>query len=139
MKNILSILKSAVGIAVLLAMVTPARLRAGECDVIDQIGDKWHAVADYIEKHSDDGKLRKSEAAKVRTTVHEISPGTSELSTTLIALKDEPRAKSLGTQLKGNLEELAALGENDNWDDVGEIVDKIGDIMNKVAEVCRSH
>ena len=79
----------------------------------------------------------KAEAAKVRSTVRDISPLSSELARELIALKDEPRAKSLGTQLKGGLDELAALGENDDWDDVGEIVDRIGDILGKVADVCR--
>ena len=70
--------------------------------------------------------------------MRDISPVTSELAKTLIGLKDVPRAKSLGTQLKGSLEELGALGENDDWDDVGEIVDKIGDALNKVAEICSS-
>lgn len=138
MTRCFSFVTSLLGVAVLL-LSCPARLRAaGECEAIDGIGDRWHKVAEYIEKHSDNGKLFKSEAAKVRTTVHEISPVSSELAKTLIGLKDEPRAKSLGTQLKGSLDELAALGENDDWDDVGEIVDKVGDVLNKVAELCRN-
>ena len=131
-------IKSLLGIFLLLAGSAPIGAAAADgCEAIEDVGEKWHKVADYIEKHSDNGKLFKAEAAKVRSTVRDISPLSSELAKELMALKDEPRAKSLGTQLKGGLDELSALGENDDWDDVGEIVDRIGDILGKVADVCR--
>ena len=128
----------ALGIAALIAS-TP--LLADGCDDIGKMGDNWHNVATYIEKHSDDGKLRKSEVAKVRSTAQELMPGTIALAKVLVEEfssknKDEARAKSLGKQLKANIEELSALGDGDDWDDVGAIVDKIGDVLAKVADIC---
>ena len=144
MKTFLFLLKNSLpllALAGLLLVGTPAPLRADTCDDIGQLGDNWHAVADYIDKHSDDGKLRKAEAARVRADVHKYSPGTAAMAKVLIENfnaknKDEARAKSLGKQLKANLDELAALGEGDTWDDVGDIVTKLGDILNKISEMC---
>lgn len=144
MSNFLSLFKRAVpvvGVAILLAAGASQTLRADTCDDIGGLGDRWHRVADYIDKHSDDGKLRKSEVAKVQSTARELFPSTKALAKILSEEfssknKDEARAKSLGKQLQANIDELAALGDGDDWDDVGEIVTKIGDVLNKVADLC---
>jgi hypothetical protein len=137
MKHFLSLLAT----AVLTCTLGSVPLRADTCDGINKLGDNWHGVAEYIEKHSDDGKLRKTEAAKVRENVHQLMPSTKAMAKVLMEEfssknKDEARAKSLGKQLQANIEELSALGEGDDWDDVGAIVDKIGDILNKVGDLC---
>ncbi len=116
-------------------------LRADGCNDISKLGEKWHGLADYIDKRTDNGKLRKSEAAQVRAKAGELLPGTRAFAKVLIEdfsskNKDEARAKSLGKQLQANLEELSALGPEDDWDDVGTIIDKIGDVLDKLADIC---
>ena len=81
-------IKSLLGIFLLLAGSAPIGAAAADgCETIEDVGEKWHKVADYIEKHSDNGKLLKAEAAKVRSTVRDISPLSSELARELIALE----------------------------------------------------
>jgi len=144
MKNVLSLLKRGVpmlGVAMLL-MGGASKLRADGCDDIGALGDRWHHVADFIDKHSDDGKLRKSEIAKVQASAHELFPVTKEFAKALVGelhggkSRDEVRMKSLGKQLQANLDELGALGDGDDWDDVGEIVTKVGDVLNKISDLC---
>ena len=142
MTQAFSFLKRAVpalGIAILLGAAVP--VHADTCDDIGTLGDRWHRLSDYVDKHSDDGKLRKSEAAKVKDTVHELLPPTRALAKVLITefsskKAEEARVKSLGKQLDATVEELGALGDGDDWDDVSTIVDKIGDILNKIADLC---
>jgi hypothetical protein len=142
MKQTYSFFKQALpvlGIAVLLGASVPAH--ADTCDNIGTLGDRWHRLSDYVDKHSDDGKLRKTEAVKVRDTAHELIAPTKALANVLVTefsskKADEARPKSLGKQLQANLEELSALGPDDDWDDVSAIVDKIGDILNKIADLC---
>ena len=140
----LSFLKSTLpllGIAILLAAGLPTPLRADGCEDISKMGESWHGVADYIEKHSDNGKLRMADVAKVQVTSRKLMPSTVALAKVLVEdfsskKKDEARVKSLGKQLQANLEELEALGDDSDWDDVGEIVDKIGDVLTKLADIC---
>src|SRR5882724_11415722 len=129
------------GLSLLLATGASTPLRADNCDGIDKLGDSWHGVADFIEKHSDNGKLRKADVAKVQATARQLFPATKGVAKVLVEefsskKKDEARFKSLGKQLQANIDELSALGDDDDWDDVGQIVDKIGDVLNKVAELC---
>ena len=129
------------GIAILLAAGLPAPLRADGCEDISKMGESWHGVADFIENHSDNGKLRKADVAKVQVTSRKLMPSTVALAKVLVEdfsskKKDEARVKSLGKQLQANLEELKALGDDSDWDDVGEIVDKIGDVLTKLADIC---
>ena len=128
-------------VTAMLALASSTALRADPCDDIGKMGDGWHGIADYIDKHSDNGKLRKSEVAKVRTTAHQLMPETVALAKVLVEdfsakKKEKARIKSLGKQLQANLDELKALNDDADWDDVGEIVGKIGDILTKLAEIC---
>jgi hypothetical protein len=144
MNSLVSFLRRAVpvlGVAVLLTGGSAKVLRADTCDDIGGLGDRWHRVADFIDKHSDDGKLRKADIAKVQSTARELFPPTKGLAKVLVTEfssknKDEARAKSLGKQLQANIDELSALGDGDDWDDVGEIITKIGDVLNKVSDLC---
>jgi len=141
LRSIFRAVRPILGAAILVAGIASTPLRADTCEEIGKLGDKWHSVAEYIEKHSDNGKLRKAEVAKIQSTAHELMPSTKAMAKVLVEdfsskNKDEARAKSLGKQLQANLEELSALGDGDDWDDVGAIVDKIGDILNKVADLC---
>jgi hypothetical protein len=126
---------------ILLATGLAAPLRADPCGDIGKMGDGWHNVADFIDKHSDNGKLRKADVAKVQASAHKLMPETVALAKVLVEdfsskNKDEARIKSLGKQLQANLDELKALGDEADWDDVGEIVSKIGDILSKLADIC---
>ncbi len=137
LKNTLPLL----GTAILLAAGLPTPLRADGCEDISKMGESWHGVVDYIENHSDNGKLRKADVAKVQVTSRKLMPSTVALAKVLVEdfsskKKDEARVKSLGKQLQANLEELKALGDDSDWDDVGEIVDKIGDVLTKLADIC---
>lgn len=143
MMRVLPYIKKLVPVAACVLMMSAAapRLRADVCDDIGTLGERWHKVGDYIEKHSDNGKLRKSEAANVRKAAQEIYPATKELADILVQnfnskKADEARAKSLGKQLQASLEELHALGDGDDWDDVMEIVDKIGAGLTKISDMC---
>jgi hypothetical protein len=144
MNRFLMVLRRAIpvlGLAIVLAGTASKTLLADNCEDIGSLGDRWHRIAEYIDKHSDDGKLRKAEVAKVQSTAHELFPSTKALAKVLVENfssknKDEARAKSLGKQLQANIDELSALGDGDDWDDVGEIVGKIGDVLNKVSDLC---
>ena len=128
-------------VTAVLAVASSMPLQADPCDDIGKMGDGWHGIADYIDKHSDNGKLRKSEVAKVQTTAHQLMAETVALAKVLVEdfsakKKEEARIKSLGKQLQANLDELKALDDDADWDDVGEIVGKIGDILTKLADIC---
>ena len=144
MKQFLSFRKlavPAVALALLLSGGAATPLRADGCDDIGSLGDRWRRLSDYIGTHSDDGKLRKAEAAKVQQTAHELLPPTKAFADVLVKdfsskKADEARPKSLGKQLQASIEELAALKDDDDWDDVAAIVGHIGETLDKVADIC---
>src|SRR5579863_6794653 len=93
--------------SVLLLSAAPAR--ADVCDDIRHLGDRWHNLSNYIDSHSDDGKLRKSEIKKVAQDARPLVEPTKNLGSVLISEfkgKDEQRIRALGKQILAAMEEL---------------------------------
>src|SRR4051812_10068140 len=91
------------GFALLLAAMP---VRADICTDIVHLADRWHAVANYIDAHSDDGKLRKSEIKKVAQEMRQLVPPTKVLGEFLakeFTGANEQRVRALGKQLLAGL------------------------------------
>ena len=122
---------------VLLLASTPAR--ANVCDDILHLADKWHALANYIDAHSDDGKLRKSEIAKVAQESRQLLPPTKVLGSFLASEfkgNNEQRVRALGKQILAALDELGGLKDDDDWDEDVKIIDRLVEVIDKVVEQC---
>jgi hypothetical protein len=122
---------------VLLLPVIPAR--ADVCEDVGVLADKWHDLGDYIEEHSDDGGLLKTEIKKVSTDMRALVRPTLEAANTLvkgIKGKNDQRMRALGKQMLGALEELGGLKEDDDWDEDLEIIDRLVLELDKVVELC---
>jgi hypothetical protein len=115
-------------------------LRADTCDDIHNLSSRWDKLATYIDNHSDDGKLRKSEANKVIAELKVLVPPTRALGGVLISDfkgKDETRVRALGKQMMAALEEFAGLKDDeDDWDDVVAIFSRLVEVIDKVADEC---
>jgi hypothetical protein len=126
-------------IAGLLLFAAPG-LRADTCDDIHTLSSRWDKLATYIDNHSDDGKLRKSEVNKVIAELKVLVPPTRELGNVLISDfkgKDETRVRALGKQMSAALEEFAGLkDDDDDWDDVVAIFGRLVEVIDKVADQC---
>jgi hypothetical protein len=131
-------LLQAVGLACLMFFsVTSAK--ADDCDDISKLADQWHKLANYIDNNSDDGKLRKAQIAKVSKDTKALAPGTKELGDVLAKEakgKDLARVRALGKQISAAIDELGALGEGDDWDEDVKIIDRLVEILDKVADWC---
>jgi hypothetical protein len=122
---------------VLLLAAEPSR--ADVCDDINKLADRWQKLANYIDDHSDNGKLRKTEIAKVAQDTRQLAPGTKELGNGLVREfkgKDDQRVRALGKQILAALEELGGLKDDDDWDEDVKIIDRLVDILDKVVEQC---
>ncbi|MBS1872675.1 MAG: hypothetical protein JSU00_05645 [Acidobacteria bacterium] len=122
-----------------LLMVSAQRLRADVCEDIGHLGDRWHKLANYIDEHSDDGKLRKSEIRKVARDTKELMPPTKALGEVLVKEfkgKDEQRVRAWGKQILGAIEELGGLTDDDDWDEDVKIIDRLVEVIDKVAAEC---
>ncbi len=115
-------------------------LRADTCEDIHNLSDRWDKLATYIQNHSDDGKLRKSEVAKVISELKILVPPTQKLGEILISEfkgKDEQRVQALGKQMVAAIQEFIGLKEgDDDWDDVTEIFGRLVDVIDKVGDQC---
>ena len=126
-------------IAGLLLFAAPG-LRADTCDDIHHLSTRWDKLSTYINDHSDEGKLRKSEANKVISELKVLVPPTRALGSVLISEfkgKDEQRVRALGKQMMAALEEFGGLkDDDDDWDDVVAIFGRLVEVIDKVADEC---
>jgi hypothetical protein len=115
-------------------------LHADTCDDIHNLSSRWEKLATYIDNHSDDGKLRKSEVNKVISDLKVLAPPTRELGNVLISDfkgKDETRVRALGKQIIAALEEFQGLkNDEDDWDDVVSIFSRLVEVIGKVGDEC---
>jgi hypothetical protein len=126
-----------VGTILLLAAV-PARA-ADVCDDIRHLADRWHSLSNYIDSHSDDGKLRKSEIKRVGQDARPLIEPTKQLGTILVGEfkgKDEQRIRALGKQILAAMEELGGLNDDDDWDEISTVLDRMADVIDKVVDQC---
>ena len=111
--------------------------RADVCDDVTHAADGWHKVANYIDEHSENGKLRPSEVQKVAHDARELIPYTKELGSALVREgKQDQRTGALGKQILAALEELGGLKDAD-WSEAVVIIDRLVEILDKVDEQCR--
>jgi hypothetical protein len=122
---------------VLLLSATPAK--ADGCDDIRHLADRWHSLSNYIDAHSDEGKLRKSEIKKVGQDATPLLEPTKNLGNLLVGEfkgKDEQRIRALGKQILGAIEELGGLKDDDDWDEISTVLDRMADVIDKVVDQC---
>jgi len=126
-------------IAGLITFAAPG-LRADTCENIHNLSERWDKLATYIDNHSDDGKLRKSEVNKVIAELKVLVPPTRELGNVLVSEfkgKDEQRVQALGKQMVAALQEFAGLkDDDDDWDDVVSIFGRLVEVIDKVGDQC---
>ncbi len=121
----------------LLLAALPAR--ADLCEDIKHLADRWHQLANYIDEHSDNGKLRKNEITKVAREARTLVPPTQELGNVLAKEfkgANEQRVRALGKQILAGLEELGGLKEEDDWDEDVKIIDRLVEVTGKIVEQC---
>ncbi len=115
-------------------------LRADTCEDIHNLSARWDKLASYIDNHSDDGKLRKSEVNKVISELKVLVPPTKALGDVLVSEfkgKDERRVQALGKQMLASLEEFIGLkDDDDDWDDVVAIFGRLVEVIDKVGDQC---
>jgi hypothetical protein len=115
-------------------------LRADTCEDIHNLSARWDKLASYIDSHSDDGKLRKSEVNRVISELKILVPPTRELGNVLVSEfkgKDEQRVQALGKQMMASLQEFAGLkDDDDDWDDVISIFTHLVEVIDKVGDQC---
>ena len=124
------------GFALLLAAL-PAR--ADLCDDIHKVANRWHALANYIDEHSDGGKLRAGEIKKVAAEARNLAAPSKVLGNALVNVykgKNEQRIRALGKQILASLEELGGLNDDDDWDEDVKIIDRLVEVLDKVTEEC---
>lgn len=120
-------------------LVLAPSAKADGCDDIANLADRWHKLANYIDEHSDDGKLRKKEIARVSKETKALTPFTKEFGDALVKEakgKDVARLRALGKQISAAIDELGALGENDDWDEDVKIIDRLVEVLDKVVDSC---
>jgi len=125
------------GTVLLAASLAPAK--AGGCDDIRHLGDRWHALATYIDNHSDDGKLRHSEIKRVADDARPLIEPTKRLGELLVSEfqgKDEQRIRALGKQILAAMEELGGLNDDDDWDTVSSILERMAGVIDNVVDQC---
>ena len=129
---------SAMVMGLMLLVAAPAA-KADGCDDIANLADRWHKLANYIDEHSDDGKLRKREIAKVSKDTKALTPFTKAFGDALAKEgkgKDTARLRALGKQISAAVEELIGLGEDDDWDEDVKIIDRLVEVLDKVVDGC---
>lgn len=111
-----------------------------DCESIHKLSDQWDKVSTYIDDHSDDGKLRKSEVRKVIADLKILVPPTRNIGNVLVNdLKgtDEKRIQAVGKQIIAALDEFNALKDDeDDWNDVTDIFDRLVELIEKVGDWC---
>jgi hypothetical protein len=121
-------------------LFTAQGLRADTCEDIHSLADRWDKLATYIDNHSDDGKLRKTEVKKVIADLKVLYPPTKALGDVLVSEfkgKDEARVQALGKQMLASLQEFAGLkDDDDDWDDVVSIFSHLVETIDKVGDQC---
>lgn len=123
----------------LLLLVSAPAAKADGCDHIAKLSDRWHKLANYIDEHSENEKLRKSEIAKVSKETKALTPFTQAFGNALAKEgkgKDTARLRALGKQISAAIEELGGLGEDDDWDEDVKIIDRLVEVLDKVVESC---
>src|SRR5262249_13004047 len=121
----------------LAAAPTPAR--ADICDDISKLADRWHKLANYIDDHSDNGRLRASEIRKVATDTRALAPPTKNLGNAIVNEfkgKNDQRVRALGKQILAALEELGGLKDDDDWNEDVKIIDRLVEVLDKIVEEC---
>lgn len=122
-----------------LLLATTPMVKADGCDDISNLAERWHKLANYIDQHSDDGKLQKKEVAKVSKDTKALTPFTKAFGDALANEakgKDEKRLRALGKQISAAIDELGALGEDDDWAEDVKIIDRLVEVLDKVIESC---
>ena len=125
-------LLSGIVMGLMLLFAAPAA-KADGCDDIAKLADRWHKLANYIDEHSDNGKLRKKEVAKVSKDTKELAPFTKAFGDALAKEgkgEDTQRLRALGKQIAAAIEELGGLGEEDDWDEDVKIIDRLVEVLD---------
>lgn len=122
----------------LILLFSAPQAKADGCDDIAKLADRWHKLANYIDEHSDDGKLQKREIAKVTKDTKELAPFTKAFGEALAQEKgkEATRLRALGKQIAAAVEELLGLGEDDDFDEDVKIIDRLVETLDKVTEAC---
>jgi hypothetical protein len=127
-------------IAALLMFSTQTLAAERDCESIHQLSEQWDKVSTYIDDHSDDGKLRKSEVRRVIADLKVLVPPTRKIGNVLVNdLKgsDERRMQAVGKQILAALDEFNGLKDDeDDWNDVTDIFDRLVDLIDKVGDWC---
>lgn len=127
-------------LAAVLAFATQPLRADRDCASIHQLSEQWDKVSSYIDDHSDDGKLRKSEVRRVIADLKILMPATRQIGNVLVNdLKGtgENRIQAVGKQILAALDEFNGLKEDeDDWDDVTGIFDRLVELIEKVGDWC---
>ena len=113
--------------------------RADVCDDIHGLANRWHNLANYIHDHSDNGRLRPNEIAKVGEDARQLLGPTKTLGNFLVSEydgSDAQRVRAQGKQILAAIEELGALKEDDDWDEDVKIIDRLVNVTDNVVNVC---
>jgi hypothetical protein len=124
----------------LLTFSAPSLRADRDCASIHELSEQWDKLTTYIDDHSDDGKLRKSEVKKVIANLKILMPPTRKIGDVLVGdLKgtDEQRMRAVGKQIIAALDEFNGLKEDDDdWDDVVGIFGRLSELIDKVGDWC---
>jgi hypothetical protein len=127
-------------IAAALLFATHGLRAERDCESIHQLSDQWDKVSTYIDDHSDDGKLRKSEVRRVVADLKILVPPTRKIGNVLVNDLNgtgEKRMQAVGKQIIAALDEFNALKDDeDDWDDVTGIFDRLVELIDKVGDWC---
>ncbi len=117
-------------------LMIPTISKADGCDTIADMAVRWHTLSTYIDSHSAKrGDLSQEQISKVNKEYHELVPPTKEFAKAVVKI-DNKQFQSLGKQMLAILEELESTPSTDTWDDVTTVMDRLVEVIDKLAEEC---
>ena len=114
-------------------------VRAGICADINHLAERRYKVANYIDEHSDNGKLRKNEITKVAQEARVLVPPAKvpgSVPAKEFKGSNQQRVRALGKQILAGLEALGGLKEENDWDEDIKIIVRLVEVTGKIVGQC---
>ena len=128
--------RQAIPMLLVAGLTIPTISKADGCDNITDLAVRWHTLSTYIDEHAARrGDLSQEQIKKVTNEYHTLTPPTKEFGRALTKI-DNKQIQSLGKQTVAILEELENTKDADSWDDITTIMDRLVEVLDKVAEEC---
>ena len=114
-------------------VMLPIMAMANLCDDVHALANRWEKLATAIHNRRSDN-LSGADHKKVGQEDRRLIPPTRDV--VVLCARERGKAKGLGNQLSGLLDEYAAIDDSESWDEDVRVIDKLVEVLDQLVKIC---